>query len=135
MILVAMVAGYGVWWLSTSEPTAISPQEIETGPADRFTNKRIFPYGEIDLEAVRQARLQFQTLRRRRGTGAGANWILQGPNNIQGRITDIAVDPRDDEVAYAGAADGGIFRTFDGGDTWTSVFDDQSAHFDGCHCA
>ena len=118
--------GLGVWWLSTSDIDNTEPQEVEAGPSDRFTNKRIFPYGEIDLEAVQQARLQIQNMRMRPGSGFVANWVQRGPFNIQGRITGLAVDPRDDDVAYAGAADGGIFRTFNGGDTWTPVFDDQT---------
>ena len=130
----AVVAGYGIWLLSTPRPIAklrqeISSQEIEAGPTDRFTNKRIFPQGSIDLEALRRARQQVRVLRQKNATarGVNANWTQKGPNNIQGRITGIAVDPRDDEIAYAGTASGGIFRTFDGGDTWTPIFDDQIA--------
>ena len=50
-------------------------------------------------------------------------WTQRGPNNIQGRVTDIAVDPGNNQVAYVAAAEGGIFRTTDSGETWTPMFD------------
>lgn len=44
---------------------------------------------------------------------------MKGPEG--GLIVDIAVDPRDWRVAYAGALDGGLFKTTDGGATWKEV--------------
>ncbi len=58
-------------------------------------------------------------------TGTGSVWQQRGPNNIQGRVTSIAVDPTDAGVAYVAAAEGGIFRTTDGGNSWTAMFDDM----------
>src|SRR5205807_3081584 len=46
---------------------------------------------------------------------------------VSGRVTAIAVDPTDSNVAYLGAADGGVWRTLDGGSTWTSIFDSAAS--------
>jgi photosystem II stability/assembly factor-like uncharacterized protein len=51
-----------------------------------------------------------------------------GPGMISGRITDLAVDPRDKQTWYVGAAAGGVWKTSNAGTTWTPVFDRQSTY-------
>ena len=47
---------------------------------------------------------------------------------ISGRITDLAVDPRDKRTWYVGAASGGVWKTTNAGTTWMPVFDRQSTY-------
>jgi hypothetical protein len=42
---------------------------------------------------------------------------------VSGRVTAIAVDPRNSDVVYVGAAQGGVYRSLDGGNTWTPLMD------------
>ena len=49
-----------------------------------------------------------------------------GPATMGGRIDDIAVVESDPRIIYAGSAAGGIFKSVNGGNTWQSVFDEQS---------
>src|SRR5262249_10570574 len=56
------------------------------------------------------------------GTGVGV-----APANIGGRITALALNPGVPTRIWIGAAEGGVFRTDDGGTTWTPVFDGQTA--------
>jgi hypothetical protein len=63
------------------------------------------------------------------------NWIELGPNPIplgqtqtvrvavSGRISAIEIDPSDPNKVYVGAAQGGVYRSLDGGATWTAIFD------------
>jgi photosystem II stability/assembly factor-like uncharacterized protein len=44
-----------------------------------------------------------------------------------GRVTDLAVVESNPATFYAAAASGGVWKTTDGGDTFTPVFDDQPA--------
>ncbi|HET6818277.1 MAG TPA: Ig-like domain-containing protein [Mycobacteriales bacterium] len=44
-------------------------------------------------------------------------------NPVSGRATAIAIDPTNKNIVYVGAADGGVFRTLDGGTTWTPIAD------------
>ncbi len=49
-----------------------------------------------------------------------------GPATMGGRIDDFAVVESDPRIIYMGAAAGGLFKTVNGGNTWQSLFDDQS---------
>jgi Abnormal spindle-like microcephaly-assoc'd, ASPM-SPD-2-Hydin len=60
----------------------------------------------------------------------GTVWTPIGPSPLQlgsievnGQVTSIAVNPNNPKVIYIGAAWGGIWRTPDGGATWTPLFD------------
>ena len=44
--------------------------------------------------------------------------------SVSGRVTTIVVHPSNASIAYVGTAQGGVYRTTDGGDTWTAIFDD-----------
>lgn len=46
-----------------------------------------------------------------------------GLHQLSGRIEDFAYDPVDDRTFYAAVANGGIWRTTDGGSSWASVGD------------
>lgn len=105
-------------------------QKFEEHPDKPLISSNVFPFGEIDVDAVKQARAQLMQLRtiqaqRARGALSEPVWVQRGPNKIQGRVTAIAVDPIDDSIAYVAAAEGGVFKTTDAGDTWVPVFDDQ----------
>lgn len=41
---------------------------------------------------------------------------------VSGRVTVIAVDPTNPNIVYVGPAQGGVFRSLDGGQTWRSLF-------------
>lgn len=43
--------------------------------------------------------------------------------SVSGRVTAIAVKPDNPNIVYVGTAQGGVYRTMDGGDTWTPIFD------------
>ncbi|MFO0805169.1 MAG: hypothetical protein U0791_18845 [Gemmataceae bacterium] len=48
-----------------------------------------------------------------------------GPGVTGGRITDLAVVESDPATFYVAAASGGVWKTVDGGESFTPVFDDQ----------
>src|SRR5258708_2225310 len=62
-------------------------------------------------------------------------WTELGPNpiplgqtagsrvGVSGRISAIEIDPTDPNKVYVGAAQGGVYRSLDGGTTWTPIFD------------
>jgi hypothetical protein len=64
----------------------------------------------------------------------GTVWTPIGPSPISeqgtednGMVTAIAVNPYNASIIYIGTAAGGVWRTRDGGDHWTPLFDRQPA--------
>ena len=55
-----------------------------------------------------------------------------GPAMISGRITDVAIDPRNSAIRYVTAASGNVWKTVNSGTTWTPIFDDQGSYSIGC---
>ena len=50
-----------------------------------------------------------------------------GPAGMSGRVTSIDAVVDNPDVIYAGTASGGLWRSTDGGTSWTPIFDDQGA--------
>ncbi|HZI18503.1 MAG TPA: MBG domain-containing protein [Pyrinomonadaceae bacterium] len=46
---------------------------------------------------------------------------------VSGRVTAIAIHPTNSNIVYVGAAQGGVYRTLDGGSTWTPIFDNAQS--------
>lgn len=53
-------------------------------------------------------------------------WTTQGPGNLGGRVNSIAVNPKNENIIFIGFSHGGAYRTLDGGQSWTPVFDNES---------
>lgn len=51
------------------------------------------------------------------------NLIDATRNPVSGRVLAIAVHPTNPEIVYAGTAQGGLYRTLNGGQTWTPLMD------------
>ena len=107
-------------------------EKPEGKPSDWFWNQRAYPHGAIDPASYRlalsQAEAKHEESVQRRLSGEKnalltADWQQAGPTNIGGRVTDLAVHPTNPDICYAGMATGGVFKTTNGGSTWTPVFD------------
>src|SRR6185437_7305856 len=55
--------------------------------------------------------------------GNSCGWYSAGPTNINGRITDIAIDPQNNQHVFVTSV-GGIWRSVDGGRRWERVSDE-----------
>ena len=61
-----------------------------------------------------------------------ADWSNIGPVNAglirytpgTGRINQMAIDPNNDQIWYAGAPSGGLWKSFDAGESWDPIFDE-----------
>ena len=105
--------------------------EHEAGPypSDWFGFQRAYPFETINQKAFRAA---VEQARFERAAPAGSfearaaaalTWTQAGPYNIGGRITALAVTPNETAI-YAASANGGVFKSTDGGNNFSPVFDD-----------
>lgn len=51
-------------------------------------------------------------------------WVGAGGNAMSGRMTDVEAHASLPKTMYAAIAQGGVFKTTDDGETWTSIFED-----------
>lgn len=90
-------------------------------------------------QAIEKMEAQESRIAKLKGEGIFANslqaaWTPIGPAPIpngqttpsapvSGRTIAIAVHPADENIVYVGTAQGGVYRSTNGGTTWTAIFD------------
>ena len=55
-----------------------------------------------------------------------------GPAFMSGRIADIAIDPKNENVWYVAVGSGGVWKTENAGTTWTPLADNMPFYSTGC---
>jgi len=111
-----------------SGEAAEGAREAGPYPSDWFGLQRAYPFEAINQKAFRAA-VDQATWERHAPPGflgareaAVATWVQAGPFNIGGRVTAVAVTPSEDAI-YLGAANGGVFKSVNGGVNFSPVFD------------
>ncbi len=133
----ALAAGLALITLPVhAEPLGRTPErdrEREAGP-ERITLEEMYRRAEGRLQSQ-----SFGIVEPGPGIDAGPlTWSFLGPNpilgdywanyaSVSGRVSSIAVDPRDGNVVYIAAAQGGVWKTIDGGGTWIPLTDQLSS--------
>jgi uncharacterized protein (TIGR03437 family) len=119
-----------------------------------FYSQREYPLSQIPagarLKAIADIKAIEQTMRSRRQTASAARhalgasiatsldaatWTSIGPKPTDGgstyvtagRVNAVAIDPRDNNTVYLGAAEGGVWKTTDGGVSWTPLTDNEAS--------
>ncbi|MEW6731420.1 MAG: IPT/TIG domain-containing protein [Acidobacteriota bacterium] len=124
--------------------------ELETeesmGRQQWYYQQRAFPIGTIPRgareRAMKYVKEQMRPLRSAKINAnlAGLSWRSVGPDSIpngqvfpngqsapvSGRVTALAIDRNNSNIIYLGAAQGGVWKTTDGGSSWTPLTDDQA---------
>jgi hypothetical protein len=89
-----------------------------------FTEERLVNGEEPPVGArwrAWEAKGEFERLR---AAQPRASWFSLGPANLAGRMLDLEFDPSNPNILYGAAASGGLWKSFDGGHTWTPLTDD-----------
>ena len=95
---------------------------------------RGLPYDRADrrILAIREMERQFQVnlplINQTTWTEIGPSPIPNGQTEgtstaVSGRTTAIAIHPTNPNIVYVGTAQGGVYRTLNGGASWTAIFD------------
>ncbi len=116
-------------------PPATDRGQLLRGRREWFYRQRAFPRERIPSRARLDALEQMNRMLAAEAAAAPTTqWTSIGPQPIRtpfsyptaaGRVTAQAVDPRNSSVVYLGAAQGGVWKTADGGSTWTVLTDTQ----------
>src|SRR5687767_8821431 len=103
--------------------------ETRINAAEWFFRQRAFPGNSIPRSYRFTALEQLERSGRRfspqlaPAADVTGRWIELGPDNVGGRTLALAIHPNNDNILYAGLADGGVFKTTDGGLTWVALND------------
>lgn len=105
--------------------------QAKGAPNEQFALIRSYPDRTFDeraydaaLESVRQ---EVAAAQRTAAPAAFTGpWRLEGPTNIGGRINTVAVHPTTPNTMYIGTTAGGLFKTTNGGTSWTPLFDSRT---------
>ncbi len=131
-------------------PVARSSKNRHWQQIEWFHRQRSYPLGFIPAGVRRRAIDQVKRMREQeaeklslspppsggpKGVLASPDhWTLIGPQptntpygypTSSGRVTALAVDPGNSNIVYLGGAQGGVWKTSDGGAHWTPLTDDQ----------
>lgn len=97
-----------------------------------FYEQRMYPFNRLPDDAYSKAMRQRDELRQRQGFYDNtATWTNLGPTsgyyfsygNIAGRTATVKYDRNNPDIIYIGAAFGGVWKTTNGGTTWTAKTD------------
>lgn len=79
-------------------------------------------HGNVTVGGFRRAIQQKKALANKQAS-QGPQWVTQGPTDLAGRTCCLAISPTSPLTMWMGSAGGGVWRTYDGGSTWTPVGD------------
>jgi photosystem II stability/assembly factor-like uncharacterized protein len=100
-------------------------------PAERVVWERIRladpNTGEIPKN-IRQKEMIFAKTLPKSTSMSKVNWVHRGPYNVGGRTRAFAMDVLDENTLFAGGASGGMFRSTDGGQSWTMTTELNQLH-------
>ncbi len=82
----------------------------------------------IPAEALRGEKVFAKHLPKSNYLSKSENWVNRGPYNVGGRTRGIAVDITDDNTIIAGGVSGGVWKTADGGQSWTKKTKAEQLH-------
>lgn len=100
------------------------PKSLE--PNDYWHQVHSYPDGfdqQQYLQQMELVKLNAEESASNRTADLTLPWLQEGPGNIGGRFNTLAMNPANQNVIYAGACNGGIFKTTNGGSTWSPIFD------------
>lgn len=92
-----------------------------------FYGQRLTPGLNVDPVVLRMEAWQQKQASRERNRSLDENWMNIGPSNYSGRILDIAWHPTNTNIIYVGSASGGLWKTTNGGTSWTPLTDDLAS--------
>lgn len=117
-------------FMFTSTKSSVTQKKENPMEADEWMfYQKAYPYITIDFQAQQEAVKHTIQLRNanRAGTRSSDDWMFIGPATIGGRIQDVEMPAGSFTTVYAGSASGGVLRSYDFGETWQMIFDENES--------
>lgn len=129
LTLAASLMAVGVFFLSNSKEARYFPRNSGQEAANSAAGyleyiksiKANQVTGTVSPEDVYAAEKQASKLSKGKAS-LGINWNFKGPDNIGGRTRALIVDKNNSNHLLAGGVAGGVYESFDAGQTW-NVYD------------
>jgi len=123
-MLMILTISIGIWYGKNEIHKKNNVKKDMNAPYEAFLDTRSIN-GIFDELAFRHAisAAKLSSKNNRISSANDYNWSSQGPGNIGGRFNFIESDPTNPAIQYAGAAQGGLFKTTDNGASWFPIFD------------
>lgn len=118
--------------MCSSIPLIAEKEKFEEGhPNDKarwFYEQRAYPYGTLPANLLSQKIGDYRSSFNTKSSAAKIlasqpQWRQLGPFYVGGRVRSVVHHPTKEGWVYIGAAGGGVWRTTDGGETWTPLMD------------
>ncbi len=103
--------------------TLINPVRVEFSPPVPFDSVKKFDHAPVGQIFTQPDYKSWTFI----GPKPIHNEPWSGNADVSGRVTSIAVDPTNTQVAYITGAQGGVWKTTDGGANWTPLTDGLSS--------
>lgn len=120
---------------TTTTPAAPQQEGYGVNPGSRkffeYTRLKDPATGEIPIH-MKSAVAEFTSRLPRRASDRSLNWTSRGPFNKGGRTRALAYDVRNENIMLAGSVSGGVWRTTNGGQTWTKTTAPNQMHSVAC---
>lgn len=110
-----------------------SDEDDDTQSTEFYLRRRVVPgqatllldrYNEAREHTRQMPSISLAAMSHRNAAVVSANtWSSLGPGNVGGRTRSLVINPQNPNIMYAGAVTGGVWRTMDGGTTWTELTD------------
>src|SRR5882762_8821442 len=141
LALQLFLAGFALLALALQPPER-EERDLQRQRQDWFYRQRAYPHSYVPAGAHQRALEQLeQKVTAEEAARASfaqsvpasnPSWTFVGPQPIDtpytdpvvsGRVTALAIDPGNVNTVYLGSAQGGVWKTTDGGNNWTPLTD------------
>jgi hypothetical protein len=114
------------WAHNEAKEEKSDKEQKEATNAEGYMNfrrlQRADANGKIPMDGLINAQRHISGMPQPKDAGLW-NWEWLGPGNIGGRIRAIAVNPSDANILFVGGVGGGLWKSTNGGSSWTVVND------------
>ena len=143
--LLVVLSCFGFRSAAQEKTSPKEDRDIVRQRADWFYRQRAYPHKDVPSGAHQRAlrqldrKLASEAMARLRAGAPFAtspSWSSIGPQPINtpygasvvpGRVTAFAIDPSNPRIVYLGGAQGGVWKTTNGGASWSPLTDTQAS--------